>query len=82
MKVSIIQIGNSKGLRLPKTILEQCDLQDEVELEVRGNELVIKSAHTPRENWELSFQSMAEKEDDKLLDLPTTTRWDKTEWEW
>jgi antitoxin MazE len=82
MKAQIIQIGNSKGLRLPKSVLEQCHLEDELEIEVRNNELIITSAHKPRKNWAMGFGQMSTQKDDVLLDQPTQTEWDRSEWEW
>jgi antitoxin MazE len=82
MRASIIPIGNSKGLRLPKAVIEQYDLRDEVELEFRGDELVITSVHKPRKGWESSFQNMSRNKDDGLMDPQTPAMWDKTEWEW
>jgi len=82
MKVTIIQIGNSRGIRIPKPILKQCKLQDEVELEIHNNELVIRSLHSPREGWEKKFATMAVKGDDVLLDKEFQSKWDEEEWQW
>lgn len=84
MKTNIIQIGNSKGIRLPKSILDQCCLKDAVEIEVVGNVLTIRAAPMPREKWSQAFAKMAECNDDKLLDRDTelTTVWDRREWRW
>ena len=81
MRVSIIKIGNSRGLRLPKPIIEQCGFGDEVEIEVRNNELVIKPVKRPRHNWEQAFKIMAEKNDDALIEFPNS-KWDEEEWVW
>ncbi len=81
MKASIIQIGNSQGLRIPKPILEQCGFGDEVELKVHDKELVIKSASRVRQNWAEAFKAMAHNGDDNLLDF-VTTEWDEDGWEW
>ena len=81
MKASIIKIGNSQGLRIPKPILEQCGFNKEVELEVHDKELVIKAAGYPRQNWEKSFKAMAQNEDDNLIEFPQTN-WEEEEWEW
>jgi antitoxin MazE len=81
MKASIIQIGNSQGLRIPKPILKQCGFQMEVELEVHNKELIIKSAKQPRQNWGKSFKSMAQMGDDKLIEFGQN-QWDEEEWEW
>ena len=81
MRASIIKIGNSQGVRIPKPIIEQCGFNNEVELEVQNHELVIKAMKHPRQNWESAFMTMAANGDDKLLDA-TTTKWDEEEWEW
>jgi len=81
MRLSIIKIGNSRGLRLPKPILEQCGFEKEVEMEVRNNEIVIRPVKRPRHNWEQAFKTMAEKSDDTLIEFPDS-KWDEEEWEW
>ncbi len=81
MKASIIKIGNSRGIRLPKPIIEQCGLEEEVELEVRRNEIVIRPLRKPRQGWAEKFKTMAEKGDDKLIETPPT-EWDEDGWEW
>ena len=84
MRASVVRIGNSRGIRIPKTILEQCGLGTTVELEVRQGQLVVRAAERPRSGWEEAFRRMAAQGDDALLDrgsLPST-RWDETEWEW
>ena len=84
LKTNIIPIGNSQGIRIPKAVLKQCHLEGEVELEPKGNCLVIKSKRKLRDGWEQAFQTMAEKGDDKLLDqdILLESTWDKNEWEW
>ena len=84
MKVAIVRIGNSKGIRLPKTVLEQCALDDEAELDVRNGEVIIRSVHQPRAGWETSFAAMRKAGDDTLLDAAALgeTAWDSTEWRW
>ncbi|WP_228015544.1 AbrB/MazE/SpoVT family DNA-binding domain-containing protein [Synechocystis salina] len=82
MKTRIIKVGNSQGIRIPKTLLEQSGLKTEVVIEVKGDTLIIRNAQSPRENWDLAFQAMAEQEDDRLLDGPTVTEWEQVEWDW
>lgn len=84
MKTALIRIGNSRGVRIPKAFLEECRLQDEVDLEVQHDHLVIRAARRPRTGWDEAFRRMGERQDDALLDegsLPAT-EWDTTEWEW
>ncbi len=82
MRASIIKIGNSQGVRLPKPILEQCGFHDEVEIEVRNHELILKSPVNPRANWKKAFKIMASNKDDTLLDSALSTQWDEGDWEW
>lgn len=84
MKANIVRIGNSKGIRLPKPVLEQCGLEESVEIEIEGNRLVIRSVRRPRNEWGKAFMKMARHQDDDLLDrdTPRATDWDKTEWRW
>ena len=67
METSIIQIGNSKGLRLSKTILEKYHIKDKVELILERGQIILRPIDSPRKNWEEKFKKMAENEDDQLL---------------
>jgi antitoxin MazE len=80
----VVKIGNSQGIRIPKTILEQCHLNRNVELEPVGNHLVVRSAAKPREGWDEAFQAMTQRGDDTMLDGDTFTEssWEKDEWQW
>ena len=84
MKTSIVRIGNSKGIRLPKSILDQCHLKDTVELKVEADALIIMPAYSPRRGWAEAFSNMAQHGDDNLLDEDTavSTEWDQSEWRW
>lgn len=83
VKGKLVRIGNSKGIRIPKTILEQCHLDDEVDLETKENCLIIKSSHSVREGWDAAFKRMRKNDDDEML-LPEhlSSEWDDEEWEW
>ena len=67
MKTSIIQIGNSKGLRLSKTILKKYNITDAVEMILEEGQIVLKPIHNPRSNWDEAFAEMHKKADDRLL---------------
>ena len=84
IKTRIIKIGNSRGIRIPKPLLEQSGLGEEVELEVQANRIVITPARRPREGWDEQFKAMAERGDDQLLDgdVPYFSTWDADGWEW
>jgi antitoxin MazE len=82
MKTRLVKVGNSRGIRIPKPLLEQSGLKTDVEIEVEGNALIIRSAELPRQNWEEAFQAMAAQGDDGLLDAPIATDWEVMEWDW
>jgi antitoxin MazE len=82
LRAKVVKIGNSRGIRIPRTLLEQAGLTDEVEMMVDGDKLIIQSARLPRQGWEAQFASISEKRDDRLLDQPTPTEWDAEEWTW
>ncbi len=67
MEASIIKIGNSKGLRLSKSILEQYNIKDKVQLILEKGQIILKPIDAPRENWEEAFRLMHENTDDELL---------------
>jgi antitoxin MazE len=67
MDVSVIQIGNSKGIRLSKSLLERYNIKDTVELILEKGHIVIKPKATPRKGWEKAFKEMHESGDDKAL---------------
>lgn len=67
MEVSIIKIGNSKGFRLSKTLLEKYNIKDKVELILEKGRIIIKPVDTPRQGWENAFKEMHENGEDKLL---------------
>jgi len=85
MKTKLIRIGNSKGVRIPKPLIEQSGLSEEIELTVKDNEIVLRSADGPRKGWDQAFQNMAEQGDDQLLDedfADASNEWDESEWTW
>jgi len=67
MEVSVIKIGNSKGIRLSKSLLESYNIKDSVELILEKGHIVIKPKPEPRKGWEAAFKKMNESGDDKLL---------------
>ena len=81
MKAQIIRIGNSQGVRIPKTLLEDGKLTGEVELELHEDGILIRSLQKPRANWEAAFRSASDIDDDQ----PTphaSTDFEKKEWQW
>ena len=84
VRARIVRIGNSKGIRIPKPLIQQTGLGDEVEIIVKNNTLVIARAERPRAHWSEAFRAMAERHDDTLIDVekPPSTRFDESEWTW
>ncbi|MGD1048134.1 MAG: AbrB/MazE/SpoVT family DNA-binding domain-containing protein [Candidatus Krumholzibacteriaceae bacterium] len=84
MKTKIIKIGNSRGIRIPKPLITQAGIQDEVDISLEENRLVIIPADHPRSDWAEAFRAMAARGDDSLLDNVGAmgTIWDEEEWEW
>lgn len=67
MELSVINIGNSKGIRLSKTILEKYNIQNKIEIILEKGFIILKPKAEPRKNWEAAFKEMHEKGDDQLL---------------
>jgi antitoxin MazE len=82
IRTQIIKIGNSRGIRIPKPLIDQAKLGNEVEIAVQRGQLVIRSVSRPRSGWDEQFRLMAEHEDDQLLDKPVSTKWDRNDWVW
>lgn len=85
MITKVVKIGNSRGIRIPKSFIDQSGIKNEVELEVKDDRIIIKSLSEIRKNWDLAFQKMSENNDDVLLDqdlLYNQSSWDEEEWTW
>jgi len=67
MEAPIIKIGNSKGLRLSKSILEKYNINEKVEIILEKGRIILKPIESPRKNWETAFQKMHLENDDQLL---------------
>jgi len=82
MKVNIVSIGNSKGVRIPKSILKQCNFNNEAELKVENNKIVIKPLKKKiRQGWDKAFKAMHERKEDVLL-LDDLLDIEMKNWEW
>ena len=83
MKTTLIPIGNSRGVRIPKPFIQQCGLTDQVEMDVQDGMIVIHAPRQPRSGWGPAFARMAGAGDDTLLDgQSTAARWDDEDWQW
>jgi antitoxin MazE len=84
MRARIVKIGNSQGIRIPKPLLEQTGITDDVELEVDQNQIIIRPISNPRAGWDESFKAMAKMGDDAIIDEAENIShsWDDSEWQW
>ena len=80
MILSVIQIGNSKGIRLPKSLLEQCHIKDKVEADINGDKITLKPLKKSRAGWGEQMELMHEQGDD-ALPISDSIDFDLTDWE-
>ena len=82
MKVNIVPIGNSQGIRIPRSLLRLCHIQKEVALDIKGNAIVIRPVETKsREGWEEKFKTMHALGEDQLL-IDDRIDLEMDDWEW
>jgi antitoxin MazE len=83
MKTDLVRIGNSRGIRIPKPIIEQCRLGDSVDLRIEDDKLVISAHRATRQGWSEAFTAAKRSMPDPLLldDMPAN-KFDEEEWEW
>ena len=82
MRSRLVKIGNSRGIRLPKPVIEQARLTEEVEVEVKDGAVIITSSSRPRTGWADAARELRERDHDHLLDDLTSTQFDEKEWKW
>lgn len=80
MKVKIIQIGNSQGIRIPKKMLEESGIVDEADLEICTEGILLRNVQKPRSNWETLFA--AGDEDEETIDMNVNSTFDSKQWQW
>ncbi len=81
MRISLVQIGNSQGIRLPKTVIEQAQLTKDLDLEVANGAIIIRSAHHPRADWEQDAMACHAAGEDGLDNWDATTSDFEGDWE-
>jgi len=83
MKTDLIRIGNSRGIRIPKPLIEQCGLGETVELRIEKDRLVISPARRPRQAWEEAFRAAGPATNDEIvLETIDLNEFDLTAWKW
>ena len=82
IKSRLVRIGNSRGVRLPKALIEEAGLGEDVEIRADGRSIVITPGTRPREGWAADAKRAVADGAKGLLDAPTETRFDREEWKW
>ena len=83
MRLELIRIGNSRGIRIPKPVIEQCGIRDTIDLRVEHDRLIIVPARSPRLGWEEAFRKAgASAKDTLLLHRLPPNEFDRDEWRW
>lgn len=81
MKTKLVKVGNSKGIRIPNSILKQCSIDENIELEVINKSIIIKSLKTPRFGWDEQMKKMNELGEDNLF-ISDDIDIEMDDWEW
>lgn len=80
MMVTVVPVGNTKGIKLPKNLLKKLSIKDKIEMEEREDSIVLRPAKTSvRAGWKEAFAQMHERGEDVLEDIPDSANFD---WEW
>lgn len=83
MRAELVRIGNSRGVRIPKPLIEQCGLGDRVELRIANDCLIISPERRPRQDWGEAFRAARPAlHDELLLDIAELGDFDRKEWQW
>ena len=82
MKIQVIAIGNSKGIRIPSSLLKLCHISSEVDLDVKGNSILIRPIQKKvRDGWADAFKIMSQKKEELLL-INDSSELKMEQWEW
>ncbi len=83
MKTELVRTGNSRGVRIPKPLIEQCGLGETVDLRVENDRLIISPGRRPREGWAEAFRAAgSSREDELLMEGAGSNEFDREEWKW
>lgn len=79
MKSMLVKVGNSRGIRLPKALIEEAGLTGEVDIHAEPGLITVRPIESPRKGW---AEAAAEHPSEGLLDEPTPSEFDTEEWIW
>ena len=83
MRTELIRIGNSRGIRIPKPLIDHCGFEGSVELSVKNECLLVSPGRKLRQGWNEAFEKAGKADNDALLLEPMrSNKFDRTEWKW
>ncbi len=84
MKARLVNIGNSRGVRIPKPLIEEAGLPEDVELHVRDGMIVISAARVTRAGWAEAARRLSDaNQSESETHLPSVpTKFEESEWQW
>lgn len=82
MKGKLVRIGNSRGVRLPRAVIEEAGLREDLEIRIEGRTVVLSSPARVREGWTDAARKLVDRGEADLLDLPSENTFDREDWEW
>ena len=82
MKARLVNIGNSRGIRIPKPLIEEAGLSDEVELHVKDGVITIAAVHSLRSGWAEAARTLAGETGVGLVAPTVATKFEDDEWQW
>jgi antitoxin MazE len=82
MITQLIKVGNSRGIRIPKPLIQETGLTNDVTIRADGGSIVISPVRAVRSGWQEAFNKMHANNDDVLIDKNIRSNWDDDEWEW
>jgi antitoxin MazE len=82
VRARIVRVGNSRGIRIPRVLIEHAALSDEVELVAEPGRIVVAGIRRPRGGWAEAAELMHQRGEDRLVDTPTPTLFEEEEWVW
>jgi antitoxin MazE len=82
MITQLIKVGNSRGVRIPKPLIQETGLTNDVSIRADGGSIVISPVRAARNGWQEAFNKMHANNDDVLIDKNIRSNWDDKEWEW
>ncbi len=84
MTIKLIKIGSSRGVRLPKKLIEKFNFGDELEMEIKKDGLLLKKSANPRLGWYQNIQQELKNEDftEDLIPGSFKNEFDESDWQW